>query len=193
MTFAMETTDDVDSGESQYLAEPGTYHCVVTAVAEGEGPKGNPIDGFTVTLAVLDGTTKGQKDKQTSLCLFSPDPEKEESSQKWSRRKQQSFAIATEVLSLSKKLGGSVSVELSDAVGRQLVVAFEKGEKYLQLSYDNIYHIDDPRAAKFPKCQEAIGIVPKELRKQAEYFAPLLKKSDKKLESRLSKDELADL
>ena len=53
MSFAMETTEDIGgSASDQYLNEPGTYHCVITNVAENEGPKGNPIDGFTVGLAV---------------------------------------------------------------------------------------------------------------------------------------------
>jgi len=194
MSFALETTEDVSGASDQYLSEPGTYHCVVIGTAENEGPKGNPIDGFTATLAVLDGTTPGQKDKEISLCLFSPDPSKEANSQKWARRKQQAFAIATELLSLQKKLGGSVKVELSDAVGRQLVISFEKGEKYLQLAYDNIYHVDDPRAAKFPKDKEALGIIPKELRKQASYFDPVAKKPNTaKAAPRLSNSELADL
>jgi hypothetical protein len=61
MSFAMETTPDIGgSASDQYLNEPGTYHMIVTSVGENEGPKGNPIDGFTVGLSVLDGTAKGQ-------------------------------------------------------------------------------------------------------------------------------------
>lgn len=199
MSFVLETTEDIGgSASDQYLSEPGTYHCVITSVAENEGPKGNPIDGFTVGLAVLDGTVGGQKDKSTNLCLFSPDESKSDKLQEWAKKKQTAFAIAAGLLDLSKKLGGKVAIDLSEAVGRQIVLTFEnneyEGKTRLQLSYANIYHVDDPRAAKFPKDKEALSLIDKSLRKPAEYFAPLMKKSDKKpAESRLSKDELNDL
>lgn len=196
MSFAMETTEDVcGSASDQYLTEPGTYHCVVTAVAENEGPKGNPINGFTISLAVLDGTTKGQKDKSTNLCLFSPDQSKSDKSQEWARKKQTAFAIATELIDL-KKLGGKVQIDLQDAVGRQIVIAFDHDDagKYLQLVWANIYHVDDPRAEKFPKDKEALAIIPKEMRKDAAYFMPLTKRGEStKTASKLTSSDLADL
>jgi hypothetical protein len=196
MSFALETTEDVGgSANDQYLNEPGTYHFVITSVAENEGPKGNPIDGFTIGLSVLDGTTKGQKDKSTNLCLFSPDQSKSDSSQEWSRKKQTAFAIAAGLIDL-KKLGGKVQIDLQDAVGRQIVASFEHDDakKYMQLSYANIYHVDDPRAANFPKDKEALAIIGKDQRKEAIYFTALTKRGDStKTASRLSNSDLADL
>lgn len=196
MSFAMETTEDIGgSGSDQYLNEPGTYHMIVTSVGENEGPKGNPIDGFTVGLSVLDGTAKGQKDKSTNLCLFSPDQSKSDKSQEWARKKQTAFVIASGLLDL-KKLGGKVQIDLQTAVGRQIIATFESDDsgKYMQLSYANIYHVDDPRAANFPKDKEALAIIPKELRKESTYFASLLKKGEStKTASRLSNSDLADL
>lgn len=198
-SFAMETTEDIGGGSSQYLNEPGTYHMIVTSVAENEGPKGNPIDGFTVGLSVLDGTAKGQKDKSTNLCLFSPDQSKSDKSQEWARKKQTAFVIASGLLDLKKdlkKLGGKVQIDLQTAVGRQIVATFESDDsgKYMELSYANIYHVDDPRAANFPKDKEALAIIPKDQRKDATYFAPLLKKGEStKTASRLSNSDLADL
>ena len=196
MSFAMETTPDIGgSASDQYLNEPGTYHLVVTSVGENEGPKGNPIDGFTVGLSVLDGTAKGQKDKSTNLCLFSPDQSKSDKSQEWARKKQTAFAIASGLVDL-KKLGGKIQIDLQTAVGRQIVATFEHDDsgKYMQLSYANIYHVDDPRAANFPKDKEALAIIPKDLRKDATYFASLLKRGEStKPASRLSNSDLADL
>jgi len=198
MSFALDTTEDIGGGESTYLDQPGTYHCLVTSVLENQGPKGGYIDGFTVGLAVLAGTTEGQRDKQTNLCLFSADSSKSEKSQEWAKKKQTAFAIATEVISLAS-LGKRVEVDLQSAVGRQVLVTFEEneheGKKNLSLSYANIYHIDDPRAAKFPKDPEAIDLATKEMqRKPPEYFASLLKKPEGKAsQSRLSDNDLADL
>jgi hypothetical protein len=195
MSFALDTTEDIGGGESTYLDQPGTYHCLVTSVGENQGPKGGVIDGFTAHLAVLAGTVAGQKDKQTNLCLFSPDSSKSEKSQEWAKKKQTAFAIATEVISLAS-LGKRVEVDLQSAVGRQIVITFEANDDgYLDLHYANIYHIDDPRAAKFPKDAEAIALATKEMQRQPpEYFAPLLKKTEPKAgQSRLSQNDLADL
>ena len=197
MSFVLDTTDDIGgSASDQYLSEPGTYHCVITSIAEGEGPKGNPIDGFTVGLAVLDGTVGGQKDKQTNLCLFSPDPNRDAKSQDWARKKQTAFVVAAGLLDLAK-LGSKVSIDLNEAVGRQIVLTFEnneyEGKARLQLAWANIYHVDDPRVAKIPKDKEALSVIPKAYRKTSDYFAPLMKKAEKKPESRLSQDELSDL
>jgi hypothetical protein len=195
MSFALDTTEDIGGGESTYLDQPGTYHCLVTSVLENQGPKGGVIDGFTAHLAVLAGTVAGQKDKQKSLTLFSPDASKSEKSQEWAKKKQTAFAIATEVVNLAI-LGKRVEVDLQSAVGRQIVITFEANEDgYLDLHYANIYHIDDPRAAKFPKDAEAINLATKEMQRQPpEYFAPLLKKTEPKAgQSRLSQNDLADL
>ena len=199
MSFTLDTTEDIGgSAGEKYLTEPGTYHCVVVSVDEGKGPKGNPINGFTAELAVLDGTVAGQKDRETSVTFFSPDASKSEASQEWNRKKQTAFAIATGLLDLAK-LGSKVEIDLQEAVGRQLVIQLahaDDDKKFLQINYANIYHVDDPRAEKFPKSKEGLAIVPKELRKPAEYFAPLQKKSggaNGKSESRLSQDDLSDL
>lgn len=199
MSFVMETSEEIGGSASDlYLQQPGTYHCVVRDIQEGRGPKGNPINGFMVELSVLDGTVEGQKDKQHNLLLFSPDLSKSASSQEWSKKKQTAFVVATGLLDLSR-LGQRVEIDLQQAIGRQIVLTLQEneheGRKNLELAYANIYHVDDPRAAKFPKDKEALGIVPKSLRKTAEYFDGLLKKSNApaKPQSRLSDDQLADL
>lgn len=200
MSFVMDTTEEIGgSASDQYLSQPGTYHCAVVAVKEGQGPKGNPISGFTVELSVLAGTVEGQKDKTTNLCLFSPDMSKSQSSQEWSRKKQTAFVVATGLLDVGK-LGQRVEIDLSKAEGRQIVLTFymneHEGKKNLELAYANIYHVDDPRAEKFPKDKAALEIVPKNLRKSKEYFEPLLKKASNgktQPSSRLSNDDLNDL
>jgi hypothetical protein len=195
MSFALETTEDVGGGASDQYLKPGTYHMLITSVAENEGPKGRRIDGFTVGLSVLDGTVKEQKDKSTNLCLFSPDQSKSDKSQEWARKKQTAFAIASGLIDLTK-LGGKVQIDLQNAVGRQIVATFESDDKgqYVDLSYANIYHVDDPRAANFPKDREALAVIPKDQRKETMYFAPLTKRNDPaKQTSRLSASDLADL
>jgi hypothetical protein len=147
----------------------------------------------------LAGTVEGQKDKTTNLCLFSPDMSKSQSSQEWSRKKQTAFVVATGLLDVGK-LGQRVEIDLTKAEGRQIVLTFNEneheGKKNIELAYANIFHVDDPRAEKFPKDKAALDIIPKALRKSKEYFEPLLKKSSNgksQPSSRLSNDDLNDL
>jgi hypothetical protein len=192
-----DLADDI-AGESAYLDVPGTYHFLITRFVKGQGPQGTPIDGFTATLCVLDGTSKDQKDKNLNLCLFDPDPTKSDKAQKWAKMKQTAFLIATEAADLAS-LGKRVPIDWSAITGRQIIVTLEEneynGKTNLQVAYANIYHIDDPRAAKFPKDAEAIALATKEMQRQPpEYFAPLLKKTEPKAgQSRLSQNDLADL
>jgi len=197
MSFAMETTEDIGGGSGQYLRESGTYHLLVTSVAENEKPGGSPGDGFTVEFVVLEGTVKDQKDKSFNFFFASPDQSKSESGQEWARKKQTAFGIASGLIDL-KKLGGKVHVDLQNAVGRQIIGSVQaeeyEGKIYIKFAYANIYHVDDPRASNFPKDKEALAIIPKDLRKDATYFASLLKKGEStKTASRLSNSDLADL
>lgn len=193
-SFMMDTTDDIGGGFGDgYLTQPGTYHCVVTAVHEGTTSRGKPISGFTVDLSALAGTVDGQKEKEKSLSLFNADLSRNESSQKWARKKQTAFVIAVGLLDPSK-LGERVEINLQEAVGRQLVVNLEQGEKGLDLAYANIYHVDDPRVAKIPKDKEALGLIPKELRRGPEFFEALHGSGSGKSERKtLSDAELNDL
>ena len=45
------------------------------------------------------------------------------------------------------------------------------------MNYANIYHVDDPRAAAFPKDKEALALLPAELRKKPEFFDAIASKS----------------
>ena len=202
MGFQLQTEFEAGSegGESQYLNQPGTYHCVVTRAMDGEGPKGGQIDGFTAVLSVLAGTVEGQEDKETSLVLFSPDPNGTEKSQKWARAKQTAFAVATDLIDLKNK-AANADIDLDEAVGRQLIVTLElndyNGKSNLQVAYANIYHVDDPRAKKFPKSDEALSLIPEALRHGADYFeenkAPAPGSQPAKRAPKLSNSELADL
>lgn len=199
--FDFDAPDSVE-GESNFLKAPGTYHCSVLEIVDGLGPKGNPISGFCIHLSVEAGTVQGQEGKETSLCLFNPDLTKSESSQVWAKRKQAAFFIATDLLQPAD-LGKRVRIDLQAAKNQQVVIEFEEdnrdGKNNLQLVYANIYHVDDPRAADYPKNKEVLALLPKESRHDAAYFAPLMKKKDaaaagsETRQPALSASDLADL
>lgn len=175
--YEMDMPDDFD-GQSNFLAEPGTYHVVVTAVDESPTAKnGTLIDGFRVDFAVLDGTVAGQKDKQFDLLFFKPKLT-DKNGGEFAKRKQARFALATGILPRAEP-GKRVTVDLQQAAGRQLVVEVEHQKdqqtgqptKFIQLAWANLWHVDDPACAKVPKDAIALALVPAELRKKPEEFA----------------------
>ena len=132
------------------------------------------MNGVAAILSVLAGTVEGQEEKEFHLHLFDPDLSKSDSSQEWATKKQTAYAIAINQVDPSK-LGEAVSVDFDGAEGQQIIINLANGEdkdgkSRLELNYANIYHVDDPRAAAFPKDKEALALLPKEFRKPAEYF-----------------------
>lgn len=170
-----------------YLKEPGTYHCIVMETNEQPSTKaGALIDGFQVKFAALAGTTSGQEKKEIELIFWNAKLTDTEKQQAMSEKKQNRFLEAVGLLDRHQE--GELEIELNQAVGRQCVMTLvykqkknEKGEYVddttgLQLSYADIFHIDDPEAASFPKNEKAIARLPAELRRKPEYFG----KSDSK-------------
>ncbi len=168
----MPAQDDL-AGSSNYLREEGTFHFQVTHVDEQPTSKGDkPIDGFSVELSVLGGPEAGKK---TDLVFFNPKLNAADGG-KWARAKQGAFLIAAGLVDESK-CGQRISVNLADAMDHQLVATLQYGEdehgqkkKYLELAYANIYHVDDPRAVKCEFNKQALGLIPKALRRDPKSF-----------------------
>ena len=186
-------------GESSAIKQPGTYHCQVTHAADGESTRGKPITGVSAILSVLAGTVEGQVEKEFHLHLYDPDLQKSPSSQEWCQKKQTAYGVAINQIDPSK-LGEEMNVDFGSAAeGQQLVITLEENEYQgnvkLEVSYANIFHVDDPRAAGFPKSSEALELLPAELRKSPEYFGTIAKKSVSALDpkSRIKDEQFADL
>lgn len=176
MTRTFQSSDDVGGGGNA-IEKPGTYHCSIRDAADGTSTKGNPITGVSAILTVLDGTNADQKDREFHLHLFDPDMSKSQEAQEWAKKKQTAYAIAINQLDPSK-LGQQVEIDFAGgAEGQQIVIALEsneyQGKTRLDLAYANIYHVDDPRAARFPKNKDALALIDKSNRRDADWFKPL--------------------
>jgi hypothetical protein len=173
MAWDMEMPDEMGGG-GNFLTEPGAYHCAVTQVLEGTGPKGGIIDGFTVGLDMLAGTVSGQEHKVFNLTLFNARLDQSDGGKKWARLKQAAFVIAANVVTPAQ-LGQRVSVDLQKAVGQQVVIKLEQqeGKEYLDLSYADIWHVDDPHCEKVPKNTAAIAMIPAAMRHEKAWFDQL--------------------
>lgn len=179
MSFEFETSsqEEMQHSGGTYLSTPGKYHATITQVRENAGPKGEPIEGFSFELSILAGTQPGQEEKLINLTLWNPKLNGSEKSQAMDRKKQTAFAIAANLID-PNKLGGKVSCDLNQAVGAQIIVDLvpqekdgEKSDKFLQLNYANIYHVDDPEAASVPRSAEAIALIQPNQRHTESWFA----------------------
>jgi hypothetical protein len=162
----VNTSEDFSGGT--FLDEPGTYHILITNVADGEGPKGGAIDGFTFEGQVLAGTVEGQEGKTISETVFLPGMDESEDSQARANRKVTAFLLASNLVTPAE-LGKEIDVDIDSAEDQQIIVDLERQmakdeetgkwdveTKFLRIAYSNIYHVDDPRAAKVPKYAEAL-------------------------------------
>jgi len=189
-----EAPEDIQGDGGNYLTEPGTYHVVITAVKDGLGPKGGAIDGFTFEMDVLAGTADGCSGKTHTECLFAPNLTKSEDNQTMSKRKLAAFFIATGVMT-PDQLGKAVSIDVKKAEGAQLLIKLErqmlKNEstgkydvptKFLQISYSDMFHVDDPAVKDVPKNKDALGMIDKIDRHDESWFAFKAKKGSAKKE-----------
>ena len=185
MSFSFDAPETV-SGGGGFLNEPGTFHMVINNLVEGEGPKGTPIDGITVTFEVLAGTAQGQENKIKQDSLFKPSlqdlaREEKDGTACMARKKLAAFFIATNLLDPAN-LGKPVEINTSEAIARQLIVKYgwkmekDGNDKYtvqtdkLEISYSDIFHVDDPQVKDIPKNAEALALIPKEHRHSADWF-----------------------
>ena len=178
MAFEMEMPESTDRGGS-FLDQPGTYHFSVTAMDEQpSGNDGKLIDGFRVSCAVLAGTTNGQEKKEVDITFFNPKLS-DKNNGEFAKKKQARFALAVGLLDGPRKGGERVTIDLQQAIGRQFIATMEERTftkrdgsqgKSIDLHFADLWHVDDPEAAAYPKNEAALKLLPTSLRKKPEQF-----------------------
>lgn len=169
--------------DMKYLEAPGTYHLVIDEVKEGLNSKDEPLDGTTLAMTVLGGDVAGQEKKKTSVTVWDIDGSKALEDQKMTVRVITAFLVATNLVRDSSLLGSEIEVDPQQAVGSQVVVKLakpskrangkwveDKDSKFLQISFDDFYHVDDPAVKSVPKNQEALKMLGEDQRHPAEWF-----------------------
>lgn len=174
MTRTISTSKEFGGAGGNAVDKPGTYHFAITRAADGESTRGNPMTGASAVCVVLAGTNEDQKGKEFHLHLFDPDLKKSEAAQKIAQQRITSYGVAVNQID-PLKVGGDLNVDFGPVLeGQQFVMQLEEndydGKKSLQVAYDRIYHVDDPRAEKFPKDKDAIALIAKEFRKSPDHF-----------------------
>ncbi len=175
-----------DMNEIPRLEAEGWFHFLVKDYKDGERPGGKAAEGFLVDLQVLEGEHEGQT---ISLFLQDGSPSHKDGGE-FCNKRQCSFLVAANVITIDAlSAGEAFSYELDHSRGQQVVARLKFGKetggdsttdpptppkRFLDFDGLKIHHVDDPRSSDVKKNAEALALIPKELRRPAEYFAPLI-------------------
>lgn len=176
------TPDSLPTGGGNWIDKPGTYHLVITATDEEPVSKRDKklIDGFKVDFQSVEGTVRDADGKFTEagktldIVFFNPKiTDKNEGL--FARQKQAAFFIAAGLMTEGQLGGQEIDIDLAKAVGRNVIATLEEektddGKSFIRLSYADIFHIDDPRASKFPRNERALSLIPAEHRREPKSF-----------------------
>lgn len=167
-------TDEEMAGGGAWLKEPGWYLLRVAELDEQPTSKeGKAIDGIRAGLVVASGP---QADKKFDLYVKNPNSAHKDGG-RFASKIRTAFVLATGLIS-EEQLGKSVTIDPQQAVHRLVVAQIDHQKdqagnptNFMELSYDNIYHIDSPKAAKSGALdQKVIGLVPKDHRRDPKSF-----------------------
>ena len=155
-----QTTSDASTGGG-FVSEEGLYHMVIVDVQEQPtNSKGYSIDNVfcKVFTSVLASSVEGQRDKAFSEIFFLPKPDAKSD---FVAKKITRLLLATNLMGIDQ-LGEDVDVNLDDMKGAQLMLKIEKNEGgYAQISFADIYHVDDPDVKGWPKDEAALAMIDK--------------------------------
>jgi len=175
-----DAPSELPSGGGNWIDKPGTYHLIITGTDEEPVSRDKQLlDGFRIDFQALDGTVRDadgnftEAEKTIDIIFWHPKlTQKNEGL--FNKQKQAAFLVAAGLMT-EEQLGKSLDIDLSKAKGRHVIATFEEevqdnGKKRIQLSYADIWHIDDPRAAKFPKNEKALSLIPSDHRRDPKSF-----------------------
>ena len=185
----LPTENEIAEKGGNYLETEGVFHLLISEVRDGmsSGKEPKPIDGFSIDCEVQAGTALDGNPmpevagKLVSLTIWKPKATDKENQIKMAKKKAGAFFVATDLVN-PNVLGQRVGVEVTNATGRQFAAKLvnqmekdDKGEytkrtKYMDFHYSDIWHVDDPECTA-AKNVEALAVIAKELRHNAEYFA----------------------
>jgi len=180
-----DAPSSAERGGGNFIEEPGTYHVVVTDVNDEVMDSNNQlVEGFEVVVQVLDGTTRDKSGKctqldRTSKVRFRSPLPTDKNEGEFFRKRQMRFFIATGLLTPAQLGKSGLKIDLGAAKDAQLVMGFSKeeyqGKERINLSFYDIFHVDDPDAAGFPKCEKSLKLLPTSGRvaNPEAFFAPL--------------------
>ncbi len=191
------TTDemyDLDMGDEvptrsggSFLDVEGKFHCEIVSLELTPMSKmGQLIPNVfaKVNFNIVGGTNAAGVGKQANFILWRPDLTKPEKSQAWAKKKIFFFACAIGLHDENNgsKLQLNMPMIANMAIGRQFVCKMwfelddngQRKEKFPDLSFCDLWHIDDPAAADAVN-QGMLLEYPSALRRKPESFSKPVK------------------
>ena len=174
--FEVDVPDEELSDGGNFLKADGSYHFAIHDILQDRSTKGNPLDGFTVLMEVLEGDKRHngvctEIGKLFNPVVWRPNLNHDQDSQERSRQQQSAFLVAANILTLehvetvrqikaAKRAGKEpprLKVDLSRGVGQQVLMYVQTYDGKLKIHFSNIWHVDDPKASHIPKDEKALS------------------------------------
>jgi hypothetical protein len=206
LTMDFLDVEEMQSSGGNFVDLEGKAHCTIQEV-EVNAMRGEKIvRGFLFVLAVQafepkQKATKEVADSQVGrtfkMYFANGDPTNKDGG-KFAQKKQAAALIAANVITPADLGKKGVDIDFERAINHQVCVEFALGKpdsnnkQWIDLHYDNIYHVDDPRATSFPKNAEILELA-KDFRRPPEFFAALIKKADPKPKQKVTDEDLEGL
>lgn len=172
----LKTTDDLSGGGAgNFLDKPGIYHFLVTEAYEGTNQKGEMYDGVVLTCSALDGNVRdaknafSERDKTVNVRFRAPGMSDKDGGD-FARKVLSALALACDLVK-PQELNKELDIDFTKCRGKQVVMKIRQsdpnpttGRQYLELSFSDVWHVDDPRTAGIPKSADHLGVIAKENR-----------------------------
>lgn len=181
----MSTAYTFDAPETtsggNYIEHDCTCHFIISEVDENPtNKKGEAINGFRVSMQVLASTDPTQADKDFSEVFTSPHSGDKPSAAQFKQKKVASLFIAANLMAPSQLGQRGLAFDLQKMAHQQIIATIKvtpgkdnPDMKFANIDGTKIYHIDDPRAASYPKDTQTMAL-PGVVRQVAGFFANLV-------------------
>jgi hypothetical protein len=172
--FEFDQSESVESTGGKYASKPGKYHFMITqAIANPPKKDSTPMMGcLLIDMEIVAGTDPTQVGKTFEARLWKGKPDDKDGGE-MANKKLSCLAVALGGQHVPKGKGG---IDIANIASRQIVAelamrAGTDGKERLDISYANIFHVDDDKVKDVPKNQDFLGYIPKHLRRDPALLA----------------------
>jgi hypothetical protein len=173
-TFEFDHSETVESTGGKYASKPGKYHFMITqAIANPAKKDGTPMMGcLQVDMEIVAGTDPTQVGKTFEARLWKGKPDDKDKGE-MANKKLSCLAVA---LGGQHVPGGKGGIDIANIASRQIVAELamrpdKEGKERLDISYANIFHVDDEKVKDVPKSEDFLGYIPKHFRRDPALLA----------------------
>lgn len=173
-TFEFDQSESIESTGGKYANKPGKFHfMIVQAVANPAKKDGTPMMGcLQIDMEIVAGTDPTQVGKTFEARLWKGKPDDKDKGE-MANKKLSCLSVALGGQHVPKGKGG---IDIANITARQIVAELamrpgSDGKERLDISYANIFHVDDENVKDVPKNPEYLSLIPKHFRRDPSLLA----------------------